>query len=60
MRQAGFTEEQVDQLVWQNPIQFFAQGGRLDVAEVEQPTTVHKRDLYQGNSFLRGQDPDAI
>jgi predicted metal-dependent TIM-barrel fold hydrolase len=60
MRQSGFTEDQVDQLVWRNPVRFFAQGGRLDEAELERPTAVHKRDLFQGNSFLRGQDPDAL
>jgi predicted metal-dependent TIM-barrel fold hydrolase len=60
MQQAGFTAEQVDQVVWRNPVGFFAQSGRLDVAQLEQPTSVHKRDLFLGNSFLRGQDPEAL
>jgi hypothetical protein len=46
--------------VWRNPIEFFGQTGRLNREELEQPTDVHKRDLYEGNSMLRGQNPDAL
>jgi predicted metal-dependent TIM-barrel fold hydrolase len=59
MRQAGFTIEQVEQLVWRNPIDFFGQTGRINVDELEQAPDVHKRDLFLGNSMLRGQDPET-
>jgi predicted metal-dependent TIM-barrel fold hydrolase len=60
MREAGFSEDQIEHLVWRNPIDFFGQTGRLNPDELENPPDVHKRDLYQGNSMLRGQDPDVL
>lgn len=57
MREAGFAEDQVRQLVWENPIGFFAQGGRLDRSELDQPARVDQRETFTGNSVLRGQDP---
>jgi predicted metal-dependent TIM-barrel fold hydrolase len=59
MAQAGFTDEQIEQLVWRNPIDFFGQTGRINVDELEQEPGVHKRDLFLGNSMLRGQDPES-
>ncbi len=58
MRAAGFTEDQVDQLVWQNPVGFFAQSGRMDVEAIAEPVSIDRRQTFTGNSVLRGQDPD--
>jgi hypothetical protein len=30
MRRAGFTEAQIQTVVWDNPFNFFAQSGKLD------------------------------
>ncbi len=60
MRQAGVTEEDVDTLVWKNPVGFFARSGRFDPADLEQPAAIDRRETYDGNSMLRGQDPDKI
>ena len=60
MRAAGFAEEQIERLVWDNPITFFSQGGRLDRETVERPITPDRRETFTGNSVLRGQDPDAL
>lgn len=49
MLSAGFTEDDVDQVLWRNPVQFFGQSGRLDVSAVAQPRTT-----FAGNSILRG------
>jgi predicted metal-dependent TIM-barrel fold hydrolase len=57
MREAGITEETIEKICWENPIAFFAQSGRLDPAELETPLVVDQRNLYQGNSVLRGQLP---
>jgi len=57
---AGFTQTQIDQLVWLNPTGFFAQSGRLDVRELERPAGAKKRETFEGNSVLRGQDPDRM
>jgi predicted metal-dependent TIM-barrel fold hydrolase len=54
MRRSGFTEAQVSGVVWDNPIDFFAQSGRLVKAELETPP-IADGELWQGNSILRGQ-----
>jgi predicted metal-dependent TIM-barrel fold hydrolase len=53
MRQSGFSEAEIAKVVWDNPVRFFAQSGRLDLAELERP--VEAGSLYQGNSVKRGQ-----
>jgi predicted metal-dependent TIM-barrel fold hydrolase len=60
LAQAGVAEAEIDRLVWHNPIDFFAQGGRLDRRELERPAEIDMRATFDGNSVLRGQDPDRI
>jgi hypothetical protein len=60
LEQAGIARERIDQLVWQNPIAFFAQSGRLDEAMLAQPARANLRETFDGNSVLRGQDPDKL
>jgi predicted metal-dependent TIM-barrel fold hydrolase len=57
MREQGITEEAIEQIVWRNPIAFFAQSGRLDLGEESAPLKVDQRQLFEGNSVLRGQTP---
>ena len=57
MRQQGISEAQIEQVVWRNPIAFFAQSGRLDLAEASELLKVDQRSLFEGNSVLRGQTP---
>ncbi|MHC5065208.1 MAG: TatD family hydrolase [Planctomycetota bacterium] len=57
MRENGFSEEQIDQLVWENPIGFFEQGGRIDRKDLEQAARIDRRETFTGNSVLRGQEP---
>ncbi|MCA8956983.1 MAG: hydrolase TatD, partial [Planctomycetes bacterium] len=57
LRQAGVAEHAIQQLVWDNPVGFFAQTGRLDAAELSQPPGFDRRETFDGNSVLRGQDP---
>ncbi|GGX15792.1 hypothetical protein GCM10010353_33810 [Streptomyces chryseus] len=46
---AGFTEDDVDQVLWRNPVAFYGLSGRLrlDVTDAPEP-------LHEGNSILRG------
>ena len=60
LEQAGVPRGKIEQLVWKNPIAFFAQGGRLDVNALQKPATSNLRDTFEGNSVLRGQDPDKV
>ena len=52
MREAGFDEDDVDKVVWRNPLEFFAQSGRLILDDLGE------RDLaatFEGNTLLRGE-----
>lgn len=57
MRAAGFDEAVVKKVLWDNPVAFFAQSGRLDPDELAKPLPVDQSQLYDGNSVLRGQKP---
>ncbi len=48
MLAAGFTEDDVDKVLWRNPAAFYGQSGRLDLH------TAPPGALYEGNSILRG------
>jgi predicted metal-dependent TIM-barrel fold hydrolase len=57
MRAVGIAEDAIEQIVWRNPIAFFAQSGRLDLAADGDQLKVDQRELFEGNSVLRGQAP---
>jgi predicted metal-dependent TIM-barrel fold hydrolase len=49
MLDAGFTDDEVDRVLWRNPVEFYAQSGRLDLSPTEgQPAA------FAGNSLARG------
>jgi predicted metal-dependent TIM-barrel fold hydrolase len=52
MRDSGFDEDDVDRLVWRNPVEFFGQSGRLMLDEVDVPDLAA---TFEGNSLLRGE-----
>ncbi|MBX6766361.1 MAG: TatD family hydrolase, partial [Actinomadura rubrobrunea] len=49
MLAAGFTEDDVDRVLWRNPVEFYGQSGRLTLDAPLDPGT-----LFEGNSVLRG------
>jgi len=51
MQAAGFSEEDVDRLVWLNPVEFFGQSGRLELDDVE----YDRAETFAGSSVLRGE-----
>jgi len=57
MRDAGISESDVETIVWQNPIAFFGQTGRIDARELGDPASFDQGELFEGNSVLRGQAP---
>jgi predicted metal-dependent TIM-barrel fold hydrolase len=57
MREAGLSEAVIETVCWHNPVRFFAQSGRLILEEVATPGPVDQRQLWEGNSVLRGQTP---
>ncbi|MBV1848534.1 TatD family hydrolase [Catellatospora tritici] len=48
MLAAGFDEDDVDRVLWRNPVEFYGQSKRLDLDGVSGEAT------YAGNSILRG------
>ena len=48
MLAAGFTDDDVDQVLWRNPVAFYGQSGRLSLDDVESGGD------YEGNTILRG------
>ena len=50
MLAAGVSDDDVDRVVWRNPVEFFGQSGRLLLDEVETGTAA----TFEGNSILRG------
>lgn len=53
MREHGIAESAIEQIVWDNPVAFFSQSGRLDLTHQK----VDQSQLFEGNSVLRGQAP---
>jgi predicted metal-dependent TIM-barrel fold hydrolase len=52
MRKAGFDDNEIDKVIWRNPVEFFGQSGRLILDELG------TRDLaatFEGNTVLRGE-----
>jgi uncharacterized protein len=59
MREAGVSEQAIETVFWKNPVQFFAQSGRLDLGEIDKRPRVEQTQLWEGNSVLRGQAPQV-
>lgn len=57
MRKAGMDESEIERVVWHNPISFFAQSGRISLADFEEGEGYDRTQLHEGNSVLRGQTP---
>ena len=53
MLAAGFTADDVDQVLWRNPVEFYGQSKRLDLTDVE-VTLDPPPATFAGNSILRG------
>jgi uncharacterized protein len=53
LSKAGFSDDDIDRLVWRNPVEFFGQSGRLELEEVE----ADPQATFEGNSVMRGERP---
>ncbi|WFE21345.1 TatD family hydrolase [Solwaraspora sp. WMMD937] len=49
MLAAGFSTDDVDRVLWRNPVEFYGQSGRLDLSDVA--TTA---PTFEGSSIMRG------
>jgi predicted metal-dependent TIM-barrel fold hydrolase len=55
MRQQEISDETIQKIVWTNPVTFFAQSGKLDIAGVEEPPAIDRSEKFETNSVLRGE-----
>lgn len=59
LRESGVSEDRIATIVWENPVAFFSQSGRLTRDVLAQRPLVDQAQLWEGNSVLRGQTPVA-
>lgn len=52
MAAAGFDADDIDRLVWRNPVEFFAQSGRLILEDIDAPDLTA---TFEGSGVLRGE-----
>jgi len=57
MRAAGFSDADIEKVLFTNPIEYFAQSGQISIDEVTDGIPIDQTQLYKDNSVLRGQDP---
>ena len=57
MRESGISEADIERIVWQNPVAFFSQSGRLDLGPAADSPAIDQTQMWEGNSVLRGQQP---
>ncbi|NIH83152.1 TatD family hydrolase [Amycolatopsis granulosa] len=58
MLDGGFTESDVDRVLWANPVAFYGQSGRLVLDEL--PSFAAAKETFAGNSVLRGGRDEAV
>ncbi len=56
MRAAGFSQADIERVVFENPVCYFEQSGKLDRADLA-ARAIDQAQLFEGNSVLRGQTP---
>jgi hypothetical protein len=56
MRSAGFSESDIETVVFENPVSFFERSGKLDRSSLK-GRQIDQSQLFEGNSVLRGQSP---
>jgi hypothetical protein len=56
MLDAGFSQADVEKVTFNNPINFFAQSGRISIDMVKKPL-IDQTQTFEDNKVLRGQEP---
>ncbi|MBZ5555640.1 MAG: TatD family hydrolase [Acidobacteriia bacterium] len=55
MRAHGVPDATIQKIVWDNPVAFFAQSGRLDLTDIDTCAAVDRSQKFETNSVLRGE-----
>lgn len=53
---AGFSKADISKVLFENPINYYAQSGKICIEDVTRPA-IDQSELYEDNSALRGQAP---
>jgi predicted metal-dependent TIM-barrel fold hydrolase len=54
MRARGVSDQVIEKIVWDNPVAFFAQSGKLDVNGLEARPEIDRSQRFNTNTVLRG------
>ena len=54
MREQGIDDRTIEKIVWDNPIAFFAQSGRLDPSELDAVPAIDRTQTFETNRVTRG------
>jgi predicted metal-dependent TIM-barrel fold hydrolase len=54
MQARGITDDAIETIVWNNPVTFFAQSGKLDVDGLEARPAIDRTQRFNTNTVLRG------
>ena len=57
MRQRGIPEEKIKAVCYQNALDAYGQSGQMKEDDWLNPPAIDRRELFSGNSVLRGQSP---
>jgi hypothetical protein len=60
MLERGIAEAQVRDICYANALTVYAQSGEIREADWKNPVPVDQRALFEGNSVLRGQEPQVV
>ena len=55
MRANGIADATIQRIVWDNPVAFFSQSGRLDLADASARPTIDRSKKFENSSVLRGE-----
>ena len=56
MRDGGISEAEIEKVCWRNPIEFFAQSGRMDL----ELSPIDQTQKFEGNTILRGGQAPVV
>ena len=57
MAQRGIPEDQIKAVCYQNALTAYGQSGQIKESDWLEAAPIDQRELYSGNSVLRGQQP---
>jgi hypothetical protein len=59
MRAQGIGDDVITRIVWDNPLAFFSQSERFDLADADAQPVIDRSQKFETNSVLRGEPARA-